>query len=75
MVDTAGDFDTYLAQCSDGDHRDRGRHSPCRRTQSQCGNANIDAPERCDGANLNGASCVTFGFAAGSLGCSAGCTC
>ncbi|MBI3784890.1 MAG: DUF1566 domain-containing protein [Deltaproteobacteria bacterium] len=38
-----------------------------------CGNASIDAGEECDQANLNGKTCVTQGFAGGTLKCGAGC--
>ncbi|MFC1687819.1 hypothetical protein ACFL0L_04540, partial [Patescibacteria group bacterium] len=36
---------------------------------SPCGNGSIDPGEDCDGANLNGQSCVTRGFVTGTLGC------
>jgi len=39
-----------------------------------CGDGAIVAPELCDGANLNGQTCVTQGFAGGGvLACQAGC--
>lgn len=38
-----------------------------------CGNGAVEAPESCDGANLGGASCVTLGYAGGTLGCNAFC--
>ena len=38
-----------------------------------CGNGVIDAGEQCDQASLNGATCVTQGFASGTLQCGAGC--
>lgn len=38
-----------------------------------CGNAVIDAPEECDGADLNGQSCATLGFSAGTLACTPAC--
>jgi subtilisin-like proprotein convertase family protein len=34
-----------------------------------CGNGVIEGMEQCDGANLNGATCVSAGFAGGTLGC------
>ncbi|MFC1687552.1 hypothetical protein ACFL0L_03160 [Patescibacteria group bacterium] len=34
-----------------------------------CGDGEIEAGEECDGANLNGQSCVTQGFAGGTLAC------
>ncbi|MEM6295206.1 MAG: DUF4215 domain-containing protein [Myxococcota bacterium] len=43
---------------------------------SACGNGSIDGPEDCDrsGPNLNGATCESEGFDAGTLGCTQGCT-
>ncbi|MFH0814721.1 MAG: hypothetical protein V1902_01325 [Candidatus Falkowbacteria bacterium] len=41
---------------------------------AECGNAVVETGEGCDGANLNGQSCVTLGFVGGSLSCSANCT-
>jgi hypothetical protein len=39
-----------------------------------CGNGAIDPGESCDGANLNGQTCVSLGFAGGGvLTCTAGC--
>ena len=39
-----------------------------------CGNGIIDNNEQCDGNNLNGQSCSSFGFSQGSLSCTATCT-
>lgn len=41
---------------------------------SVCGNGTVEAPEACDGAALGGATCVTQGFAGGTLRCASGCT-
>ncbi len=41
---------------------------------SLCGNAHIDPGEACDATDLGGATCVTRGFRAGALRCSASCT-
>ena len=38
-----------------------------------CGNGAIDPEEQCDGANLNGQTCVTLGYERGALSCSAAC--
>lgn len=38
-----------------------------------CGNAAVDANEDCDLGTLNGATCVSRGFAGGVLSCSDGC--
>jgi len=39
-----------------------------------CGNNQLDAGEECDGEELGGESCVTLGFASGSLTCKANCS-
>ena len=41
---------------------------------NKCGNNQIDSGEDCDGSDLNGGSCVTQGFAGGSLSCSSSCS-
>lgn len=38
-----------------------------------CGNGALDGAERCDGANLGGATCQTLGFAEGTLSCGLDC--
>ena len=38
-----------------------------------CGNATVDAGEDCDQDNLGGETCVTQGFAGGTLACGPGC--
>jgi hypothetical protein len=38
-----------------------------------CGNGLIDAPEECDGVNLNAQSCQTLGFSGGTLACTPAC--
>ncbi len=40
---------------------------------SKCGNGLIDFDEPCDQNNLDGQTCVTLGFAFGTLTCGAGC--
>jgi hypothetical protein len=39
-----------------------------------CGNGALEAGEDCDGTDLGGASCSDFGYASGSLQCTAQCT-
>ena len=39
-----------------------------------CGNGAIDSGEQCDGGNLNGKSCSTQGYSAGTLACNSNCT-
>lgn len=40
----------------------------------QCGNDIREGTEVCDGTDLNGETCLTQGFASGTLACNAGCT-
>ena len=39
-----------------------------------CGNGTVEAPEECDGSNLDSETCATQGFALGTLRCASGCT-
>jgi hypothetical protein len=39
-----------------------------------CGNGAIDAPEECDGPDLDEQSCATQGFSGGQLSCTGNCT-
>lgn len=39
-----------------------------------CGNGILEAGESCDGGNLGGQTCQTFGFNSGTLTCNANCT-
>jgi hypothetical protein len=39
-----------------------------------CGNGSVEAPESCDGVQLQGASCQILGFDAGVLACNNNCT-
>jgi hypothetical protein len=39
-----------------------------------CGNGAIDGGEDCDQANVNGETCITQGFAGGTLACGQGCS-
>ena len=41
---------------------------------SGCGNGVIDSGEDCDGANLNGQTCMSRGYVSGTLTCNADCT-
>jgi hypothetical protein len=44
-------------------------------TPGSCGNGTIESPERCDGADLGGASCTSIGYTLGGpLACTASCT-
>lgn len=40
---------------------------------TSCGDGIIQAPEQCDGANLNSATCVTLGHDGGTLSCASNC--
>ena len=41
---------------------------------SNCGDNLQESPEECDGTDLDGSTCQSFGFASGTLGCTATCT-
>lgn len=41
--------------------------------QITCGDGIIEAPEECEGANLNGQTCAGLGFTGGTLVCAANC--
>ena len=47
----------------------------CHETEENgyCGNGIADGNEACDGADLSGNSCSTFGYKTGSLSCSQSC--
>ena len=38
-----------------------------------CGDGIVNSPEVCDGSNLNGKTCLTQGYAGGTLACAANC--
>jgi hypothetical protein len=39
-------------------------------TGGVCGDGIIESPEQCDGADLDGTTCVKLGFSGGALSCS-----
>jgi hypothetical protein len=41
--------------------------------QPICGNGKVEGDEECDVGTLNGKTCVTEGFAGGTLACGTGC--
>ncbi len=42
--------------------------------QSYCGDGNVDPGEQCEGSNLAGKNCGSFGYNSGSLSCTSSCT-
>jgi hypothetical protein len=42
-------------------------------TVNLCGNGTINSGEQCDGTNLGGQSCTSFGFTGGTLSCNTSC--
>jgi hypothetical protein len=69
-ADTTGEGDTTDADTStdDADTSTDGSEQP-----DTCGNGLIDPGEECDGAALDGATCVSEGFDSGTLACSVNC--
>jgi hypothetical protein len=65
-VDNDGDGDI---DCADADCAS----DPACQAGEDCGNGVLDTGEHCDGANLNGKTCQTQGFAGGTLACTAAC--
>jgi len=61
------DFDGDI-DCNDSDCRFNGA---C--TVETCGNGSVEGTEECDGADFDGKSCITEGYTAGQLSCTAGC--
>lgn len=61
-------------QCDDGNLVLGDGCSATCKTES-CGDGIVQSglSEECDGSNLNGSACSTFGYSAGSLSCSGGC--
>jgi len=43
-------------------------------TPSICGDGQVAGYEQCDGANLGGKTCVSYGYSAGTLSCNSNCT-
>ncbi|HVV87757.1 MAG TPA: DUF4215 domain-containing protein [Kofleriaceae bacterium] len=56
--------------CDDGNRVDNDGCSAACRVES-CGDGVVQAAEACDGADLEGESCESRGFASGTLGCAA----
>lgn len=46
----------------------------CTPSPDLCGNGTLDAGEQCDGTNLGGGTCLSLGFAGGTLACAPDCT-
>ena len=69
-ADADEDHDVDLDRVHDADEGDQDQDvdeeiAP----EAECGNGAIEAGEDCEGTDLNGASCVSVGFAGGALGC------
>lgn len=65
-----GSLDSYVGRLTSSSYR---QDSGAASFQYYCGDGFIDPGETCDGADLNGATCVTQGFASGTLTCSSAC--
>ena len=46
----------------------------CQWTGGWCGDGSVNGGEQCDGGNLNGYTCGSYGYTAGSLSCSSSCS-
>jgi len=68
--------DLYGEGCDDGTGNSDTQPDACRTTcaPAACGDAVVDTGEECDETNLDGATCATFGYTAGTLSCHADCT-
>jgi cysteine-rich repeat protein len=66
---------TNTEECDDANQTpDDGCENDCTLTPpAGCGDDIIQAPEVCDGAQLNGEDCVTQGFDSGTLACNGAC--
>ena len=64
-----------VASCGDGTCQSSESVETCPQdcTQVGCGNGAVEGDEECDGADLNGATCASLGFATGSVGCTTSC--
>jgi len=63
----------YLVTQETAIHFDTGISAAGATCPSDCGNGKLDGTEQCDGALLNAKTCVTQGFAGGTLLCSNSC--
>ena len=66
---TDSDSDTDSTTSTTGDETTSTTGDPV-----DCGNDMLDGREECDGAQLDGATCETLGFASGDLTCADNCT-
>lgn len=66
---TDSDTDTDSTTSTTGDETTSTTGDPV-----DCGNDMLDGREECDGAQLDGATCETLGFASGDLTCADNCT-
>jgi hypothetical protein len=66
--------------CDDGEDNDGDGATDCSDIDcflvdacKKCGNGNIDSGEECDGSELGGKSCSSFGYTEGTLSCDTNC--
>ncbi len=65
-------WDSFCANAADVNPACIGAGGTCP-APAVCGNGTVEGGESCDGANLNGQSCASQGFGAGTLACAVGC--
>src|SRR5690349_4765154 len=72
-LDTTADTST-AADTSESSSEDSASESSSSEGGGTCGNDVVEPGEACDGDDLDGQDCVSQGFIAGALACSASCT-
>lgn len=63
--------------CDDGNTTNCNPYPGCSAdclNREQCGDGDVECSEECDGADLDGETCISQGFTGGTLSCSGGCT-
>jgi hypothetical protein len=67
--DIVCDTDSHSCECPGGTFECAGECIPDGLTCEVCGDGVIEGDEDCDGNNLGGATCASFGFTSGTLNC------
>jgi hypothetical protein len=67
-------FNLNNCQCNNGFYYNLTQKDCVPINNPVCGNGIIEGSEQCDGNNLNGNTCSTYGFLSGTLTCNSDCT-